>query len=170
VPRKVTALHLNRDTDLTDVTVTDAHGNKAVVHTTQHHLFWDLTRHTWIDAAQLPTGDVIQTLDGTPATIGGVHSFTNAHLMYDLTVDVTHTYYVVAGNTPVLVHNSCKFELPGDVPREKWTAETRMPKDDHLYPDYHTYAGGPPDLSAVPKYRAVLYTIIHIFGGGAPPQ
>jgi hypothetical protein len=25
---------------------------------------------------------------------------------YDLTIDTLHTYYVIAGNTPVLVHNS----------------------------------------------------------------
>jgi len=25
--------------------------------------------------------------------------------MHDLTIDTTHTYYVIAGTTPVLVHN-----------------------------------------------------------------
>nr|WP_309225145.1 colicin E3/pyocin S6 family cytotoxin [Salinispora sp. H7-4] len=38
--------------------------------------------------------------------------------MHNLTVDGLHTYYVVAGNTPVLVHNSGGYtpapkELPG---------------------------------------------------------
>ena len=33
-------------------------------------------------------------------------SYTGARVMHDLTVDTTHTCYVVAGNTPVLVHNN----------------------------------------------------------------
>ncbi|MCM4085215.1 hypothetical protein LXN57_47610, partial [Actinoplanes sp. TRM88002] len=34
------------------------------------------------------------------------HNFTGAKVMRDLTVDTTHTYYVLAGTTPVLVHNN----------------------------------------------------------------
>jgi hypothetical protein len=38
--------------------------------------------------------------------------------MYNLTVDTTHTYYVIAGNIPVLVHNSnsCIIPVPGMKP------------------------------------------------------
>jgi hypothetical protein len=35
-----------------------------------------------------------------------VHSFRGARTMRDLTVANIHTYYVMAGNTPVFVHNS----------------------------------------------------------------
>ncbi|MCM4085219.1 hypothetical protein, partial [Paractinoplanes hotanensis] len=40
------------------------------------------------------------------------HNFTGAKVMRDLTVDTTHTYYVLAGNTPVLVHNTTCRVLP----------------------------------------------------------
>jgi hypothetical protein len=35
----------------------------------------------------------------------GVHTFTGQQQMRDLTVAQVHTYYVLAGTTPVLVHN-----------------------------------------------------------------
>ncbi|MFJ8583011.1 hypothetical protein [Micromonospora sp. NPDC093277] len=34
-----------------------------------------------------------------------VTSYTGAKVMHDLTIDDIHTYYVLAGTTPVLVHN-----------------------------------------------------------------
>ncbi len=97
--KPVTALHLNQDTELADVTVTEGNGNRAVLHTTQHHPFWDGTRHIWADAADLQPGDQLQTPHGV-ATVAGVRSFTGRHPMYNLTVQDIHTYYVVAGTAP----------------------------------------------------------------------
>jgi hypothetical protein len=95
---------VNRDTDLADVTV-----GSAVLHTTQHHLFWvDGAATSWVPAGQLRTGDRLRTYRAGPAGVGGVLSFTGSRPMYDLTVGGTHTFYVLAGDTPVLVHNrSC---------------------------------------------------------------
>lgn len=95
---------VNRDTDLADVTV-----GSAVLHTTQHHLFWvDGAATSWVPAGQLRTGDRLRTYRAGRAGVGGVVSFTGAQVMYDLTVGGTHTFYVMAGHTPVLVHNrSC---------------------------------------------------------------
>jgi hypothetical protein len=76
--------------------------------TTQHHPFWDETQHAWIEASSLAPGDQLHTPDGQRATVAVVRSSTEANSMYNLTVDVTHTYYVVAGDTPVLVHNACR--------------------------------------------------------------
>ena len=57
VAKPVTLLHLNKDTDLTDVTVRDgATGKKSVLHTTDHHPFWDATAKRWVDAADLAAG------------------------------------------------------------------------------------------------------------------
>jgi hypothetical protein len=103
--RQVTALHLNEDTDLADLAVITADGSAAILHTTQHHLFWDDTRGTWIEAINLQPGDRLHTLDGQTETITAVRPTTRPHPMYNLTVDTDHTYYVVAGTTPVLVHN-----------------------------------------------------------------
>jgi RHS repeat-associated protein len=42
-PRTVLALHINQDTDLTDLTVRDKNGDTTVVHTTDEHPFWNTT-------------------------------------------------------------------------------------------------------------------------------
>ncbi|MGW1029179.1 hypothetical protein ACWD4J_36795 [Streptomyces sp. NPDC002577] len=50
------------------------------------------------------TGDVLQTPTGT-AEVTGVRLYHAHTTTYDLTIGTLHTYYVEAGNTPVLVHN-----------------------------------------------------------------
>jgi hypothetical protein len=54
--RTVSALHINVDTDLTDVTVTTPDCEQTTLKTTNDHPFWDATDHRWVDAADLPTG------------------------------------------------------------------------------------------------------------------
>ncbi|GLL08360.1 type IV secretion protein Rhs [Dactylosporangium matsuzakiense] len=103
--RGVTALHVNRDVDLTDVTVADATGALATIHTTQNHPFWSETRHAWMGAGGLQPGEALRTTSGAAAHVVAVVSFDGNASMYNLTVDVSHTYYVMAGDTPVLVHN-----------------------------------------------------------------
>ncbi|MEH1016976.1 polymorphic toxin-type HINT domain-containing protein [Micromonospora sp. CPCC 206060] len=109
--RVVTDTHINNDTDLTDITVEDDDGNRSVLNTTAHHPFWSEDRQEWIYAADLTVGEDLRSLDGEPLTVAAVVSFTGAQVMYDLTVDTDHTYYVIAGETPVLVHN-CGDEVP----------------------------------------------------------
>jgi RHS repeat-associated protein len=101
----VDALHNNQDTELTDLKVKTADGSEATLHTTQHHPFWSETRHQWVDAAQLQPGEHLRTTGGQ-ATVTDRHNFTGSKNMRDLTVSNIHTYYVIAGNTPVLVHNT----------------------------------------------------------------
>jgi hypothetical protein len=117
--KPVTALHVNQDTDLTDVTITTSSKPRVVagvaataavltavvLHTTSHHPFWDQTTNRWVNAAQLTVGHQLRTDDGSTATVGAVDNHTGSTQMRDLTVDDTHTYYVVGGTTPVLVHN-----------------------------------------------------------------
>ncbi|MGI8662561.1 MAG: polymorphic toxin-type HINT domain-containing protein [Acidimicrobiales bacterium] len=105
VIRTVTALHRNHDTDLADLVVRDGDGHESTVHTTQLHRFWDDTRHDWVDAADLTAGDRLHTDDGAAVVVESARSFTGLQWMYDLTVDDVHTYYVVAGDERVLVHN-----------------------------------------------------------------
>ncbi|WP_035302876.1 LamG domain-containing protein [Actinokineospora inagensis] len=113
----VTALHVNNDLDLADVTVRGSDGAEAVVHTTAGHQFWDATTHTWQDAVDLATGDDLATADGSKTVVTGVTTHTGPRTSYDLTVDVVHTYYVLAGLVPVLGHN-CGSDFT-DVEREK---------------------------------------------------
>ncbi len=105
VVRTVTALHRNDDTDLADLVVRDGNGNESILHTTQHHRFWDDTRHGWVEAAELGSGDRLRTDDGGVAIVASVRTFEGQQWMYDLTVDDVHNYYVVAGEEPILVHN-----------------------------------------------------------------
>lgn len=106
-PRRVTALHVNRDVDMDDVTVVvDRSGDRGTtLHTTQHHLFFDLTLNTWVEAAALRPGDHLETPAGQSATVSGTRAFALARPMYNLTIEIEHTYYVLAEETPVLVHN-----------------------------------------------------------------
>ncbi|WP_416222933.1 hypothetical protein [Streptomyces sp. VB1] len=50
--------------------------------------------------------DVPVTADGTVATVDSVRHYRTSGRTFDLTVAGVHTYYVPAGKTPVLVHNS----------------------------------------------------------------
>jgi RHS repeat-associated protein len=103
----VTQLHRNLDQQLTVLTVVDESAVTAVIRTTWEHPFWSETRRAWVDAAELYAGERLHQLDGRPVTVVAVSNYVGSAVMLNLTVDDTHTYYVVAGGTPVLVHNSC---------------------------------------------------------------
>jgi RHS repeat-associated protein len=103
----VTALHNNHDTDLADLTVVDDSGARAIIHTTQNHPFWDVTSHKWTEAGKLRPGDQLRSSTTNHIHVVAVLPLIKPRTMLNLTVADIHTYYVIAGNTPVLVHNSC---------------------------------------------------------------
>ena len=106
VVRTVTRLHRNHDSDLTDITVRDGDGHLSVVHTTQLHRFWNNTRGGWVNAVDLKAGERLHGTDNVELVeVVAVHSSNDLQWMYDLTVDDVHTYYVVTGDNPILVHN-----------------------------------------------------------------
>jgi RHS repeat-associated protein len=101
----VTAVHVTHtDQDYTDVTINTPHGS-ATITGTNNHPYWDATTHTWTPANQLQIGDQLQSSNGTRVTITAIRDYTTTTVTYDLTIDTLHTYYVEAGDTPVLVHN-----------------------------------------------------------------
>jgi RHS repeat-associated protein len=104
-PKPVTVLHLNLETNLTDLTITLADGTTAVLHTTTEHPFWNATQQNWTDASQLTPGQLLHTPTGATARVTTVQPFNQPATMHNLTIADLHTYYVLAGNTPVLVHN-----------------------------------------------------------------
>jgi hypothetical protein len=57
-------------------------------------------------------GDLVQGVGAGTATVLALHRHAAAITTYNLTIDGLHTYYVVAGSTPVLVHNAC--DMYGD--------------------------------------------------------
>ncbi|MEU5788768.1 HNH/endonuclease VII fold putative polymorphic toxin [Micromonospora purpureochromogenes] len=101
----VEASHVNQDEDLTDLYVRTADGKFVTVKTTQHHPFWSDSRNEWVDAADLQPTEWLKTATGVVVTVAEVHNFRGQQTMRDLTVSDVHTYYVIAGKTPVLVHN-----------------------------------------------------------------
>ncbi|KAB1105088.1 RHS repeat protein [Micromonospora aurantiaca] len=107
----VDELHTNNDDALTDLSVRSSDGDFITLHTTQHHPFWSESRQRWVDAAELQPTEELRTSDGEMASVAKVQNFASRRVMHDLTIREIHTYYVVAGETPVLVHN-CGDEVP----------------------------------------------------------
>ncbi|MFJ9961287.1 polymorphic toxin-type HINT domain-containing protein [Streptomyces avermitilis] len=97
------------------VTDSDKHFNELSLATeegtekltaTYEHPFWSPSQKRWIEAADLTVGMTLRTDNGSSVTVTANRSFTRHVRTYNLTVEGLHTYYVLAGNTPVLVHNA----------------------------------------------------------------
>jgi hypothetical protein len=82
---------------------------------TDEHPFWVDSENKWVHAEDLKPGYTFTTADGRPATVTGTRSFSKVQLVYNLTVDGIHTYFIGAGAANVLTHNSapnCPTEGP----------------------------------------------------------
>jgi hypothetical protein len=117
VPHKVIAVHLNRDNALTDLTVRTADGTLATIRTSQNHPFWDSSRQVWVSAGDLQPGAALHNADASEPEVVDVDNRDGVRDMYDLTVEDLHTYYVLAGDSPVLVHNCNSTKLGNDLIR-----------------------------------------------------
>ncbi|MGW1894199.1 IPT/TIG domain-containing protein [Streptomyces sp. NPDC002004] len=137
-PRTVTALIKGSgDKQLVDITLDtdDPSSTKTdTVTATDGHPFWVPKLHQWVDAGHLQTGQWLQTSSGTWIQIAAVRHYRARTTVYNLTVNDQHTYYVLAGATPVLVHNSggcgwaTRQETAGDVAQKYTPGEsTRDP-------------------------------------------
>lgn len=108
---------------LVKVTI-DTDGDKgddtASVTATDGHPFWIPALHAWITATDLKAGEQLRTSAGELVQIDGVARWTQAATVRNLTVRDLHTYYVLAGATPVLVHNCDRAGLDfTDAERQK---------------------------------------------------
>ncbi|MFB8121893.1 polymorphic toxin-type HINT domain-containing protein [Streptomyces bacillaris] len=77
----------------------------AEITATDGHPFWVPELGEWIDATDLQPGQWLRTSAGTHIQITAVKHWTQTATVHNLTVANIHTYYVLAGATPVLVHN-----------------------------------------------------------------
>ncbi|MFC9947494.1 polymorphic toxin-type HINT domain-containing protein [Streptomyces pratensis] len=78
----------------------------ASVTATDGHPFWVEELGDWIDATDLRSGQWLRTSAGTHVQISAIQRWTAAgETVHNLTVSDTHTYYVLAGDATVLVHN-----------------------------------------------------------------
>ncbi|WP_219460862.1 Hint domain-containing protein [Nonomuraea rhizosphaerae] len=84
--RKVTAVHRNTDTEMTDVAIRTADGESATLHTTTHHPFWDSERKMWVNAGDLRPAAELHTTYGQIAAVAGVRSFESMRVMHNLTM------------------------------------------------------------------------------------
>lgn len=117
-PRKVTALiEGSGKKHLVDISVQSPDGSTDnIVSATEGHPFWVADSQEWVDAGQLETGQWLQTSAGTWVQITALRAHEATTTVHNLTVEDLHTYYVLAGATPVLVHNCNKnqgiYEYP----------------------------------------------------------
>ncbi|MEW1832448.1 polymorphic toxin-type HINT domain-containing protein [Streptomyces sp. NPDC088196] len=93
---------------LVKVTVSaEGSGATSTVTATDGHPFWVSDSHAWRDAGDLRPGMELRTAAGTQAQVTAVKSWTAPdQRVHNLTVAKFHTYYVLAGATPVVVHNA----------------------------------------------------------------
>ncbi len=83
---------------------------------TDGHPFWVPELSKWLKAADLAAGQWLQTGPGTYIQITAVHRWsTSKATVHNLTVSNIHTYYVLAGIRPVLVHNCGDQEVAEEV-------------------------------------------------------
>ncbi|MGY3334030.1 RHS repeat-associated protein [Streptomyces filamentosus] len=93
------------DKDFTELTVKTGTTTAKLV-ATDTHPFWSTSLGKWIEAGDIAEGMTLRQADGSSAEVTALYRYTKRQQTYDLTVDSIHTYYVLAGATPVLVHNS----------------------------------------------------------------
>ncbi|MDX2593162.1 MULTISPECIES: polymorphic toxin-type HINT domain-containing protein [Streptomyces] len=110
-------IYTPEDEDFTGVRLAgDAGEGPPELTATDHHPFWVENQGRWTDARDLNPGDTLRAPDGTGVRIDKVTHWKEPQGAYNLTVNDLHTYYVLAGKTPVLVHNaSCDF-IRGEIP------------------------------------------------------
>ncbi|MFE5515044.1 polymorphic toxin-type HINT domain-containing protein [Streptomyces sp. NPDC056529] len=87
------------DTDGAEGTAT------APITATDGHPFWIPSLRKWVDAKDLKPGQWLRTSAGTHVQVTAVRAWTQPASVRNLTVADFHTYYVLAGAAPVLVHN-----------------------------------------------------------------
>ncbi|MBD0710629.1 MULTISPECIES: RHS repeat-associated core domain-containing protein [unclassified Streptomyces] len=92
------------DKDFTDITVATGETLSSIV-ATDTHPFWVPALKEWVPAGSLKAGQWLRTSAGTLVQITTLDHYTKRQRTHDLTIEDVHAYYVLAGATPVLVHN-----------------------------------------------------------------
>ncbi|AGZ39030.1 YD repeat-containing protein [Actinoplanes friuliensis DSM 7358] len=78
----------------------------AEVTATEGHPFWVPELSRWVDAADLLPGELLRTGAGTTVQVTAIKRWTAPRAtVHNLTIGNVHTYYVIADNQSLLVHN-----------------------------------------------------------------
>ncbi|RKT54107.1 polymorphic toxin-type HINT domain-containing protein [Saccharothrix australiensis] len=89
---------------LVELTIDTRDGARTVT-ATGNHPFWSPDAEKWVLTAELKAGDRLLTHSGDVAAVAATSHWFQPQQVNNLTVDENHTYYVIAGGTPILVHN-----------------------------------------------------------------
>jgi RHS repeat-associated protein len=92
-----------------------------VITTTEDHPFWNETDGQWQRADELVGDEALDVTGRGIKVLGQRFGPAVTAPAYNLTVDDLHTYYVLAGITPVLVHN-----CPDDLPTSRNTTHSNL--------------------------------------------
>ncbi len=86
----------------------------GTVTTTENHHFWNQSDGEWQETQDIDAGALLLTAEGTLVAAGSL-DWASVHrgAAYDLTVEDFHSYFVVAGDAEVLVHNQNGPCIPG---------------------------------------------------------
>ncbi|MGW3957752.1 polymorphic toxin-type HINT domain-containing protein [Streptomyces sp. NPDC004752] len=105
-PREVTGLIVTKkDKYFNELSIATESGIEKLT-ATHEHPFWSPSELDWVHAADLRPGMTLRTNEGDTVIVTANRAHTKElRTTYNLTVDGWHTYYVLAGATPVLVHN-----------------------------------------------------------------
>ncbi|MGW9458850.1 polymorphic toxin-type HINT domain-containing protein [Streptomyces globisporus] len=101
----VATITTENDKHFVDLTVAVGSGTSESLVSTTTHPFWSVSEEDWVEAGDLRVGMTLRTSKGDTVTLEGVRSFDKRQRTHDLTISGIHTCYVLAGATPVLVHN-----------------------------------------------------------------
>lgn len=109
-PRTVTPHSSTGEKALVDIRIDDD-ANPATpavtITATRDHRFWQPQLKRWLPAASLAVGLALATTGTATAApvVEEVVPYTATTTVHNLSVEAARTYYVLAGETPVLVHN-----------------------------------------------------------------
>nr|WP_155071608.1 restriction endonuclease fold toxin-2 domain-containing protein [Streptomyces taklimakanensis] len=107
------------------------------------HPFWAESEQEWMEAGDLKPGMTLPP-DGDTVTLTGIRHFEKRRRTHDLTVSDIHTYYVLAGQTPVLVHNcNTSYQLSLDTRAAVGSGNTQAYQIAHTgATEYRAVGGG----------------------------
>ncbi|MFC4561964.1 polymorphic toxin-type HINT domain-containing protein [Nocardiopsis mangrovi] len=128
-PREVTdTITGDGQKTLVTLTIATADGITDTVTATDEHPFWAPEQAQWVDAIDVEPGTWLRTSTGTWAQVTAVETDTaEDQRVHNLTIADLQTYYVLAGDSSLLVHNQ---NLCG---ADEWTTSGNL---DRHYADH----------------------------------
>jgi Pretoxin HINT domain len=100
-PRSVSAVWAHSDS------LFDFSTNSGKFTTTEDHRVWNVTDSEWEEIQSLDGGDLLLSADGQSVWAGSLdRASLRTGQAFNLSIEDLHTYFVVVGNTTILVHNT----------------------------------------------------------------